>query len=640
MALNIPSLVVSAVTTFDGKALAKGSKQILSFAKKAAGAFGLAFGTAAIVKFGKDSVKAFAENEKSAIRLSRVVQNLGLAFEVPQIERNLEDISAKYGLQGEVLRDAFQKLIGVTGSATKSTELLQLSLSVAAGSTEDLLTVNQDLANAYVGNNKGLAKYNLGLTKAELLTLKFEDAVSLLTTKFKGSAEAELDTFGAKMRVLGEAAGNAQEIIGGGLIDSLMILSGNTSVEDLSDDMARLAVNTAEALKEMSSWGRGVFSVFDYGAGVLERFINATQPFADLIFAGDPTGFMDKPRPRARRFFEGGQDSIAEAKLSKQRSIAEAKALANQKRLAALAAKAAQAEKNKVSLSKAAAAFDSTRIGLAAALQATYDKETKLRLEALMLIEEDKGDEALKKIGELAKFQKNADLQRLAGVTEISSATLQALNTQLLTELKVINDSKMAEGNKELAREEAFKKYNAAITAAGTLMAKEAYSERVQIQLTEIARLASLSNTYNAAKTSSLLLESAELSMIDRVSKAQALADDARLKALKDYLALLNGSKSEPVREYIPNFKPYLPDLGGPSTTMGPFAPTLTKMPDLTQVFPGDFGNGGAAGAPIEITINSGIGDPESIARAVEDILNQSTYRGTSVNRGAGNYLL
>ena len=277
MALNIPSLVVSAVTTFDGKALAKGSKQISSFAKKAAGAFGLAFGTAAVVRFGKNSVKAFAENEKSAIRLSRVVQNLGLAFEVPQIERNLEDISAKYGLQGEVLRDAFQKLVGVTGSATKSTELLQLSLSVAAGSTEDLLTVNQDLANAYVGNNKGLTKYNLGLTKAELLTLKFEDAVSLLTTKFKGSAEAELDTFGAKMRVLGEAAGNAQEIIGGGLIDSLMILSGNTSVEDLSDDMARLAVNTAEALKEMSSWGRGVFNVFDY-------VFNFHYLFRDFVF--------------------------------------------------------------------------------------------------------------------------------------------------------------------------------------------------------------------------------------------------------------------------------------------------------------------------------------------------------------------
>lgn len=641
MALNIPSLVVSAVTTFDGKALGKGQKQISSFEKSVkslAKAFGVTFGAAALVNFGKNSAKAFAENEKSAVRLTQVVKNLGLAFEVPQIERNLDDISAKYGYQGEVLREAFQKLIGVTGSANKSTELLNLSLSIAAGSGQDLLTVNQDLAAAYVGNTKGLRKYNLGLTQSELKTLKFEDAVALLTSTFKGSAEAELNTYSGKMRVLGEAAGNAQEIIGSGLVDALMILSGDTTVEELADTMATLATNTSEALVNLGKFGRGVADTFGPIASGLEKFIKVTQPFIDLIVEGNPAGFMPKPKPTARRFFAGGQDSIKEAKLSKERAAAEAKALANAKRIAAAQAKAAQAEKNKISLSKAAAAFDTTRIGLAAALQATYDKETKLRLEALMLIEEDKGDEALKKISELAKFQKNADLQRLAGVEEISSATLQALNTQLLTELKVINDSKMAEGNKELAREEAFKKYNAAITAAGTLMAKEAYSERVQIQLTEIARLSALSNTYNAAKTNSLLLESAELSMIDRVAKAQALADDARLKALKEYLALLGGSKSEPVRELVPNFTPYL--TAPPSTTMGPFAPPLTETPKLTPT-PSNFTYDPMykyMDSGTNVTINAGIGDPEAIARAVEDVLNQSTYRGTSTNRGSGRY--
>jgi len=42
--------------------------------------------------------------------------------------------------------------------------------------------------------------------------------------------------------------------------------------------------------------------------------------------------------------------------------------------------------------------------------------------------------------------------------------------------------------------------------------------------------------------------------------------------------------------------------------------------------------------AAANVTINAGIGDPEAIARAVEDVLNQSTYRGTSVNRGSGRY--
>jgi hypothetical protein len=647
MALNIPSLVVSAVTTFDGKALGKGQKQISGFEKgvKSLGkAFGVTFGAAALANYGKNAIKAFAENEKSAVRLARVVKNLGLAFEVPQIERNLDDISAKYGYQGEVLREAFQKLISVTASASKSTELLNLSLSIAAGSGEDLLTVNQDLAAAYVGNNKGLKKYNLGLTQSELKTLKFEDALALLTKTFKGSAEAELNTYSGRMRVLGEAADNAQEIIGTGLVDAIMILSGDSTVDELAKSMAELATNTSEALTNLGKFGRGVIDIFGPAATFLEKFIKATDPLVSLIVEGDPSIFMDKPKPRARRFFSGGQDSIEEAKLAKLRAAAAAKELANQKRLAAERAKALAAEKNKISLSKAAAAFDSTRISLAAALSSTYDKETKLRLEALMLIEQDKGDEALKKIGELAAFQKNADLQRLAGVETISSATLEALNKQLLTELKVINDSKMAEGNKELAREEAFKKYNAAITAAGTLAAKESYNERVQIQLTEIARLASLSKTTSAANTAALLLESAELSMIDRVRKAQALADDARLKALKDYLALLNGVSDNPFGN-IPlgaegDYIQIGPSGGLRGGAIAGVMPTLTAMPTLTETTP-NYGYNPTMGFPgqsVDVTINTGIGDPEAIARAVEDLLNQSTYRGTSTRRGTGNY--
>lgn len=640
MALNIPSLVVSAVTTFDGKALGKGQKQISGLEKgvKSLGrAFGITFGAAALGAYGKNAIKAFAENEKSAARLTQVVKNLGLAFEVPQIERNLDDISAKYGYQGEVLREAFQKLIGVTASAAKSTELLNLSLSVAAGSGQDLLTVNQDLAAAYVGNTKGLRKYNLGLTQSELKTLKFEDAVALLTSTFKGSAEAELNTYAGKMRVLGEAADNAQEIIGTGLVDALMILSGDSTVEELAKSMEELATNTSEALTNIAAFGKGVRDIFAPIASGVEKFIKLTQPLADLIIEGDPTGFTGRPRPRARRMFEGGQDSVAEAKLARQRADALAKETANQRRLARERAKAAQAEKNKVSLSKAAAAFDSTRISIAAALQATYDKETKLRLEALMLIEEDRGDEALKKINELAKFQKNADLQRLAGVETISNATLQALNTQLLNELKVINESKMAEGNKELAREEAFKKYNAAITAAGALAAKESYNERVQIQLTEIARLASISKTYNASATAALLLESSELSMIDRVAKAQATADAARLASLKEYMALLNGQKYDPLSSFVGREPAPLPvsplgEGGFGGSVMENYRLNQLAAPVVAEPYRYD------PLSSFNVTINAGVGDPEAIARAVEDVLNQSTYRGTSTNRGAGQY--
>jgi hypothetical protein len=126
--------------------------------------------------------------------------------------------------------------------------------------------------------------------------------------------------------------------------------------------------------------------------------------------------------------------------------------------------------------------------------------------------------------------------------------------------------------------------------------------------------------------------------MIDRVAKAQALADDARLKALKEYAAALGGIGSAPARELVPNFTPYL--TTPPSTTMGPFAPTLTETPKLTPT-PSNFTYDPMykyMDSGTNVTINAGIGDPEAIARAVEDVLNQSTYRGTSVNRGSGRY--
>jgi hypothetical protein len=204
----------------------------------------------------------------------------------------------------------------------------------------------------------------------------------------------------------------------------------------------------------------------------------------------------------------------------------------------------------------------------------------------------------------------------------------------------------MAEGDKELAREEAFKKYNAAITAAGTLMAKESYNERVQIQLTEIARLAAISKTYNAAATANLLLESAELSMIDRIDIAQKAADDQRLAALKEYQNALNGTGSgggggggtnRPM-SFVENGP-----LGGLAAgVIAGVLPTLSQMPNLNEpTIPSGWNpTMGFPGQSIEVTINTGVGDPEAIARAVEDLLNQSSYRGTSVNRGTGNYVV
>jgi len=536
---KLPDLLVSAVTTFDGKALGKGEKQIGAFDKtvKTLGkTFAATFGAAAMLSYGKNAVKAFAENEKSAKRLEMVLKNIGLGFDTAAIEKNLSDISAKFGYEGEVLRESFQKLVTVTGDTAKAQDLLNLSLDVAAGSGESLATVNADLAAAVVGNTKGLRKYNLGLTQTELKTLDLNDAVKLLSRTFGGAGEAELKTFSGQMRVLREAADDAQETIGTGLVDAFGILAGEQGIGKATDAMDKFSESIKYALIGMAELvsfetPTGTKSLFGLLLTPIMRSLEA-GPLGALIRLGERASI--KPKPFTTPMTVSGSTDT-QGKIERDRAKAAAEAAKREKERLALLRKQALAEKNKLSLSKAAAVFDTNRISIAAALRATYDKDTILRLEALQAIENDNGELALKKITELGLLQKATDAQKLAGITEISNATLEAINTQLLTELKAINDSKMAESDKEVARQIAFGKYNEAITKAGELAAKESYSERVQIQLTEIAKLASLSKTSNAALTLNKLRESEEISMIERIARAQKAADDARLKALQDY---------------------------------------------------------------------------------------------------------
>lgn len=661
---KLPSLLVNAVTTFDGKGLSKGEKQIQKFegsVKKLAGAFGLAFSAQALANYGKNAVKAFAAQQLEVQQLATAVRNLGLAFATPEIDQYIDKIEAATGVNRDQLQPAMIKLLQVTGSVAKSQELLNLAMDVSAGTGTDLASTSEKLSQAYVGNFKGLRSLNLGLTQAELASTDFEKVQARLQVLFAGQGKIAADSYVGSINKLAIASENASEKIGKSLVNALTALSGGETIDD-----------TISKIDKLSS---AISGLIDVTIGL--KAGEVLQQYYGLNAGKIPGGFGN------RSLSVLGQDT--QKADAKARAKAEADAARRARELLALQRKQAIAEKNKLSLTKAAAVFDTTRISLSAALRATYDKETKLRLEALQAIEEENGDLALKKIGELAAFQKNADLQKLAGIKEISDANLLAINTQLLNELTAINKSKMAEGDKELAREEAFKKYNAAITAAGQLAAKESYSERVQIQLTEIARLASLSKTTSAATTATLLRESAELSMIDRVAKAQKAADDARMASLQAYIALLN--KAGTGAGAATGGGSGGGSGGGGSVAVLSQIDTLTELRKATQVGTGvnfllkeqidelkynmntpsivnqsdertrlqamgyfdrpgltggsfDPGSFRMAENRLDVTINTGvIADPEAIARAVEDVFNQSSYRGTSTNRNTGLYI-
>jgi hypothetical protein len=379
------SLAIRIAAIFDGKGLKqaeKGVKGLQSSVKKLAGAAGIGLTAAAVVKFGKNAAKAFVQDQKAVTQLTQSVKNLGLAFDLPSINGFVDKLSLTAGVADDQLRPAMQKLLQVTGSTVKSQELMIQALDISRGSGIAYETVIQDLANAYVGNTKGLKKYNLGLTTAELKTLKFTDAQEKLTETFKGSSAAYLGTYAGKMELLGVAAGEATETIGKGLIDALMILTGDTSVQELADTMQDFADNTAEASSKFATFVKGLLD-----SGVSQKAQSTwSWLFTKREYPWSPVQpeykYNDKvPRPRARRFFMGGQDSIQFAKDEAARKKADAEALKRQKELAAFQTKQLADAKKKAALEKAGRTLELQRINLTAALKGKISETDKLSLQ-------------------------------------------------------------------------------------------------------------------------------------------------------------------------------------------------------------------------------------------------------------------
>lgn len=374
-----------------GKATTALDKSVKKLGKSLAGVFG----AQQLLRFAKNASKAFMEDEKAATQLAQAIKNLGLAFETPRIEEFIAQLSRASGVTDDQLRPSMQKLLQTTGSVTKSTELLTQALDISRGSGIDFETVVKDLTMAYVGQTRGLRKYSLGLTQAELKTISFADVQDKLSKQFTGANAAYLTTYAGKMELLTTAAGEAQETIGKGLVDSLSLLAGEgNTIQPLADSMATFATHTADAV---------------YGIAVL---IDKIKQIPGLDFLSQNQGTIMRALPNTGiliRLFEalsklgagaapgmGGYPSSALGPgyidpNTAARKKAEADALKRAKELASLQKKTLDTQKKQNALTKASKTLDLDRIGATAALKGKISETDRLSLE-LQLALLDKND--------------------------------------------------------------------------------------------------------------------------------------------------------------------------------------------------------------------------------------------------------
>jgi hypothetical protein len=366
-------LAIRIATTMDATGLNKADKQVKSFEKsvKSLGrTLGVSLSVAAVVAFGKKAAQAFIQDEKEAQRLTTAVKNLGLELSAPAISQYIDNLSKISGVTDSQLRPAFQALLQTTGSVTASQQALQQAIDVSVGSGIELTTVSQDLANAYIGVTRGLRKYNLGLTQAELKAASFEEISVRLNKQFSGANAAFLDTYAGKLQRLGTAAGEAQEAIGASVIELAMAVTGASDVEQL---IGKIASATDFAVARLDN--------FIEGWKILKAIINSSLgEFKKNIQAVQVEEFNRRMRRDYMKPFEGTTIPMSPQAMAQQRA-AEAAARKRSAELLKSQQKNTAELKKQNSLKKTGTLFDQTQIQIIAALKGKVSADDRKRLE-------------------------------------------------------------------------------------------------------------------------------------------------------------------------------------------------------------------------------------------------------------------
>ena len=602
--------------------------------KKLAGAVGLAYSTQAIVAFGKAAVKAFAEDEAAALRLNRAVENLGIGFANPAISKYIAALEKSAGVADDILRPAFQGLLTTTGSLTQSQKLLNDAITISRASGIDLATVTEDLGKGYIGVTRGLLKYNTGLTKAELQSKSFNEILGVILKRSAGAAEDYLDTTAYKFDILSVASSNASEIIGGSLVDAFALIGGGTeasdaaaAIETIATALSKIIVQSGRTIgviptliKNLKNLGKNIF----FGFAGAQFGVNVTPP-------------ADKKEEAKLTLTEKKQQELL-AKLEKESAKREKERLALLNKQNAAKRLQGVIDKANLALGKSKDVFDMDRIQVAAALTNQAEQLNKATTSSqLFQITNDTARLRVKEsISALEDAIASKDEAAIIAATNRLNADNKILGSLINQDLKMKDIKTILEGLKPKD-----------LINLGNLDA--AIAKMIELNRLQNAKAPATDAAAKAAEAAAQAVEaSAQLipknttdftlnnptifKLIDKMLPSNSYNEQlvTALNAGADLPSAVRGSnyQARAEQEYAAFLSQInMGGIAGQSLTSG-----MAQGLPLSNALSGSRYAAQAAasyGAGATIVVNTGVGDPNAIAEAIDQVLREARDRGT-----------
>lgn len=606
--------------------------------------FARTFGTAAVLAFGKASVKAFAEDDKAATSLGQTLKNLNLAYgsNIGTVNGYISRLETQTGVLDDELRPAMDRLLRATGDVAKSQQLLNLSLDVAAGTGKSVTQVSQSLQKAYLGQTQAIGRLGVGLSKADIASSSFEEIQQKLTTLFAGQATAAAETFAGQLDKLTIAANNAKETIGKGLFDAISALSGGgmttatDNIDKLATGIADSLKNTGELIDKLDKLKPVLIAV---GLIAAAAFLPITTAIAGAIFLlGDLNKRLDEQAFR-KGIIPGGMGNVsmtggtnqdtqkadaaaakkaaaALAKLLKEQAAAQAKILRDKRLATAI-------DKANLLLNKGDNVFDIDKIQNAAALtnQAELLGKATNATQVLQIANDTARLNVKRSILALEDAIASKDEAAIIAATKKLNEDLKILgalsnqNTQMVAIKSILDGLKP----KDLIDEDNLDRALAKITAM--LDALKGF------KWPTVPNYPPPSATNPFVQTPNGISPTTPPKSIADINKANedlggvisVIADNG-----KEFIKLVDG--------LAPTFQT-IEDSGAFNALVNSFAGGAIGSFDAGSFRTAEGGslfNSGAVGSrDINITVNTGIGDPNAIAETIDEYLQGAIDRGT-----------
>jgi hypothetical protein len=299
MATGTRALTLKLLADVDNftKNLDKADKDVATFGDKVAkfgkiaGAAFAAAGAAAVAYAGKlaiDGVKSAIEDEAAQAKLANTLRNVTKATDaqIASTEEYILQTSLATGVADDELRPSLDRLTRATKDLDKAQQLQTLALDIAAGSGKSLQAVTESLSKAQEGNLAGLSRLGVGLTKAELATLSFDQITAKLSGTFENQATKQADTFQGKLARLTVAFDEGKETVGAYILDAITpmveILVKNV-IPAIQDFTSNLGDKLAPVMKVIQPIINGLRSAFNSVRDSLASNNDELRPFFNLL---------------------------------------------------------------------------------------------------------------------------------------------------------------------------------------------------------------------------------------------------------------------------------------------------------------------------------------------------------------------